>query len=336
MVTGQRTINDYEIVRQLGAGAFGKVYDAIRPDRKHIALKVIDIPPDKPELVDQTKIELQNLQTLANPQCNPYVICYYAGYDNPETRQFFVEMELIEGEELGSYINRLKQIQPPAVVYYHLLLVAKGIAEGLRYSHRKGIVHNDIKPSNIMVDKNGVPRIIDYGLACSSGSAGERGRYCMNSGGSPNYIPPEFILNNGIRYPASDMWALGISLYELASGGLPFNTTGVTTPQQIFAIIRDQQPAKLNTPNQQLNNVVNGLLIRDPTQRLTSDQMINMLRVIPPVGFQPQAQAQIPVFQEPLSAMDISESGGGIKPMDISRQKSVNLYNLLLGPAGFL
>ncbi len=326
-----RTINDYEIVRQLGSGAFGTVYEAIRSDRKHIALKVIDIPPDKPELINQTKIELQNLQTLANPQCNPYVICYYAGYYNPQTRQFFVEMELIEGEELGKYINRLKQTQSPAVVYYHLLLAAKGIAEGLRYSHRKGIVHNDIKPPNIMVDKNNVPRIVDYGLACSSAS--KQGRYCIGTGGSPSYIPPEFIIHHGIRYPASDMWALGILLYDLATGGLPFNMTGATNPQQIFSIIRDRQPARLNTPNQQLNNVVNKLLTKDPFRRLTSGQMINMLRVIPPVGFQPQAQQQ--AFQQGLG-MEISESSGGLKPMDISHQESVNLYNILLGPGGLL
>jgi predicted Ser/Thr protein kinase len=286
-----RTLNDYRIIKQLGQGAFGKVYLAINPAGKRIALKVIDIPEDKPYLFEQTRNELSYLQRLAQPQCSPHVICYYGGYENREENQFLVEMEYIDGLELDKYIERLRQTQPPEVIYYYLLLIAKAVTDGLNYSHRKGIVHNDIKPANIMIDSNNVPRVVDFGLACSS--AVNSGRYCVSTGGTPKFISPEYIIQNNTRYPASDMWALGVTLYYLATGQDPFDFSNAKTFGNIFDIIRDKKPRKLNTTNQQLNNLVNGLLVKDPNRRLSGDQVINMLNVIPQPGVGPVV-AQVP------------------------------------------
>ena len=286
-----RTLNDYRIIKQLGQGAFGKVYLAINPAGKRIALKVIDIPEDKPYLFEQTRNELSYLQRLAQPQCSPHVICYYGGYENRRENQFLVEMEYIDGLELDKYIERLRQTQPPEVIYYYLLLIAKAVTDGLNYSHRKGIVHNDIKPANIMIDSNNVPRVVDFGLACSS--AVNSGRYCVSTGGTPKFISPEYIIQNNTRYPASDMWALGVTLYYLATGQDPFDFSNAETFGNIFDIIRDKKPRKLNTTNQQLNNLVNGLLVKDPNRRLSGDQVINMLNVIPQPGVGPVV-AQVP------------------------------------------
>jgi hypothetical protein len=286
-----RTLNDYRIIKQLGQGAFGKVYLAINPEGERIALKVIDIPEDEPYLFEQTRNELLYLQRLADPECSRHVICYYGGYENRRENQFLVEMEYIDGLELDKYIERLRQTQPPEVIYYYLLLIAKAVTDGLNYSHRKGIVHNDIKPANIMIDSNNVPRVVDFGLACSS--AVNSGRYCVSTGGTPKFISPEYIIQNNTRYPASDMWALGVTLYYLATGQDPFDFSNAKTFGNIFDIIRDKKPRKLNTTNQQLNNLVNGLLVKDPNRRLSGDQVINMLNVIPQPGVGPVV-AQVP------------------------------------------
>ena len=307
-----RTLNDYRIIKQLGKGAFGKVYLAINPAGKKIALKVIDIPEDKPYLFEQTRNELSYLQRLAQPQCSPHVICYYGGYENREENQFLIEMEYIDGLELDKYIERLRQTQPPKVIYYYLLLIAKAVTDGLNYSHLKGIVHNDIKPANIMIDSKNVPRVVDFGVACSSAS--KSGRYCVSTGGSPNFIPPEFIIQNNTRYPASDMWALGVTLYYLATGQYPFDFSNAKTFGDIFAIIRDNEPRKLNTTNQQLNNLVNGLLDKNPNRRLSGNQVIDMLNEIPQPGVGPVV-AQVP--NVPLAQVP-DRNNLGTQPMDIS------------------
>jgi serine/threonine-protein kinase len=272
-----RRLNDYLITKTLGSGAYGTVYEAINLEGRKIALKVINIPSDNPSFIKHTEQELKNLQKLSVPFCNPHVICYYGGY--VDDNKFLIEMELIQGIELDKFVNRLKKTKSPQMVYYYLLLIAKDIADGLKFSHEKGIIHNDIKPSNIMVDKNNVLKIIDYGMSCYSPSV--RNKECVRSGGTPYYMAPEYIAKNMISYPVSDMWSLGITLYYLATNTYPFQYTGNESNFEIFYITEDRVPAELNTSNPQLNNLVNGLLVKDPAKRLTASAVIKMLNVIP-------------------------------------------------------
>ncbi len=278
-----RGIQDYEIIKKLGSGAFGKVYKVKKKSNGEIiALKVIEIPETKPNLAEQTDKELEFLKTLSEDGCNPYVICYKGGFYDKQNNKYFVEMELINGSEMGKFAEELRKNQDNEVLYYYLLLIADKIAEGLQYSHEKGIIHNDIKLSNIMVDDTNIPRIIDYGLACTTGRGMEG--YCVSNSGSPSYIPPEFFNKGSKRYPASDLWALGISLYEAATGKYPYNIRPNIPVKELFSIIKNQKPAKLNTSNQQLNNLVNGLLVIEINKRLTSQQVMNMLQDIPEPG----------------------------------------------------
>ncbi len=308
-----RSLNYYELIKQLGQGSFGKVYLAVNPENRRIALKVIDIPEDKPYLLEQIRNELLYLKRLSQPQCNPHVICYYDSYEDKQRKQFLIEMEYIDGLELDQYITRLRQTQPPEVIYYYLLLIARAVTDGLNYSHRKGIVHNDIKPSNIMIDSNNVPRVVDFGLACSSIS--NKGRYCLSSGGSPNFVAPEFITQYTIRYPASDMWALGVTLYYLATGQYPFDFSMTKTFNDIFAIINNNEPRRLNSTNQQLNNLVNGLLVRDKNRRLTGDQVMDILNIIPQPVVAPVLQENMAAVRDRLGSRSMDSIP---RPMDIS------------------
>ena len=288
------TLDDYDILATLGKGAFGVVYKVRRKDAEPssppIALKVVDINPSQKHVVTATENEIEKLVKLASPTCNPFVICYYGSshYDTiipgREVTRFLIEMELIEGEEMSDYVDRLWDEKDSDTVYYYLLLIAKDILKGLRYTHNKNIIHNDIKLENIMIDKNNVPRIVDYGLACGVAGTQEWNRYeskyCKNNGGTPDYIAPEFF-TLGVRLPASDLWALGIVLYIAATKDeYPFNIGEYDTIQEIFYKIRTQTPAKLNTSNSQLNDLVNGLLEKDPAKRLTGDDALYMLKTI--------------------------------------------------------
>lgn len=290
------TLDDYDVLDILGQGQFGKVYKVKRKDADletpPIALKTIDINPDQTDIIETTKNEVEILKELSIPECNPFVICYYGSshYDTvvegkPVTR-FLIEMELIDGEEMADYVTKLWDEKSKEMVYYYLLLIGKDILQGLAYTHDNDIIHNDIKLKNIMIDKENVPRIVDYGLSCTVVGTKEWGRYeskyCKSNGGTPDYVPPEFFIKD-VRLPASDLWALGISLYIAATkNGYPYSEVdddiGI---QELFRIIRDGEPTKLNTDNQQLNDLVNGLLTKDPAKRLTAAKGLEMLENIP-------------------------------------------------------
>ena len=271
-------IDNYDIDKMIGQGGFGKVYKARRKsDGKVIALKVIDISKGDEGSLELTKAEVEYLKTLSFPECNPFVICYYDSKYDETNKKFFVEMELIEGKTMNQYFTDLwAEGKSTDVIYYYLLLAALDIAKGLQYTHAKGIIHNDFKLDNVMIDTNNVPRIIDYGLACST--INKQNMFCVGGGGTPDYLTPEFIMTEK-RYPSSDMWALGISLYIAATKGqYPYNV-GVSI-MDVYDALEYDEPKRLNISNNQLNDLVNGLLVKDPTKRLTADQVIFMLKSI--------------------------------------------------------
>ena len=267
----------------LGSGGFGSVYKAKRDsDGKIIALKIIDIPKNKPNLVRLVKNEIQHLKLLSVPECNPFVICYYDSHFNEDKSKVYIEMELVEGKDMSKFIVELRSKNTLGTVYYYLLLIAKDIAEGLKYIHSKGIVHNDIKPQNIVIDNNFIPRIVDVGVSCFMLIPG----YCKGKSGTARYFAPEYFLENK-RFPASDMWALGVTLYLEVTKSYPYNFPSGSTVKDVFKIIKTEDPKKINTSNQQLNNVVNGLLTKDRTKRLTAQGVIDMLEVIPKPKIEP-------------------------------------------------
>ena len=292
------TINDYVLEKELGSGQFGTVYKAIRKsDNKTIALKVIDIPPNQSHLIEKTQEEIETLKTLATPECNPFVICYYRSSYDKINKRFLVEMELVNGETMNNYVKRLWRDNVSKKVYYYLLLIAKDLLKGLEYTHNKGIIHNDIKPENIMIDTTNTPRIVDYGLSCTVVGTNQWGKYCQSNGGTPDYVAPEY-LEHDIRLSASDLWALGVTLYQAATDGdFPLNVKPHHSVTTVFNRILSTEPSKLSTKNNQLNELVNGLLIKDPTKRLTAKQALVLLANIDKPVFGVPGSSSVPPVQ---------------------------------------
>ena len=270
------SIDNYERGPQIGSGSFGVVEKAIRKrDQKVIALKIIDIPSYNQRLKEMIDEEVITLKKLSFPKCHPFIVCYYDGGYDEKNMKYLIEMELIKGRDMFDFVQDKSFTNEE--LYYYLLLIASDVSRVLKHVHSENILHNDIKLENIMIEKDtNIPKLIDFGLACNTHHTISWGDACTKVAGTPRYVAPEFLGDvDGLKLPASDMWALGVALYTAVKGEYPYLGT---TKNKLFNEIKNDPVPLLKTNNLLLNDVVNGLLEKDPKKRLKPDQVIKMVR----------------------------------------------------------
>jgi serine/threonine protein kinase len=200
----------YQIIEELGRGGMGRVYKAldVEIDEK-IAIKVLnpEISLDA-KTIERFRNELKLARKIRHKNvCQMYDLVKASG-------MYFITMEYVSGEDLKSTVNRLGQLSEGKS-----LLIAKQICKGLAEAHSRGIVHRDMKPQNVMIDRAGDVRIMDFGIARSQMSAGLTETGAMI--GTPEYMSPEQAVGEEID-KRSDIYSLGIILYELSTGRTPF------------------------------------------------------------------------------------------------------------------
>ena len=274
-------LKDYQKLEKLGSGAQGEVWKARDPEGRIVALKLIRIKPGREEQLREAEKEVKYLAEISQPVCNPFIVCYYDSFYDGSINSYIIAMEYIEGETLLNYSSGLRAMANMRdsnywyTLYRHLLLITKDLASALEYINSKDIIHNDIKPGNIMITEAGmIPKLVDFGLACTLNICQNTELCCKGFNGTPYFVAPETI-NTQTRYMTSDIWSLGVSLYQSATGTYPFNFPTNINRQigDILAVIVEDEPNLLVTPNEKLNIIVNRALDKNPFTRITAAEI---------------------------------------------------------------
>jgi serine/threonine protein kinase/tetratricopeptide (TPR) repeat protein len=231
-----RRLGTYEIVEQIGEGGMGEVYRAIRADdqyRKQVAIKLVRANQNSDFVIRRFKNERQILATLDHPN----IARLLDGGTTEEGIPYFV-MELIEGQPIIEYCD--SRNLPIA----ERLKLFVAVCSAVQYAHQRLIVHRDIKPGNILVTHEGTPKLLDFGIAKIVDADSETGPATLTifRALTPGYASPEQVKGEPIT-TASDVYSLGVVLYELLTGQHPYSAPG-STPHQIAQAVCEVDPEK--------------------------------------------------------------------------------------------
>jgi len=275
-------LGTYEIVAPLGAGGMGEVYRAkdLRLGRE-VALKVL--PADvatHPDRLARFEREARTVAGLSHPN----IVVLHSVEDDGDVR--FLTMELVEGQSLDQHV------EPGGLPLARVLDIGIALADALTTAHEKGVVHRDLKPANVMLTREGRVKVLDFGLAKlaaePAGSATEASQAATLAApltsagfvvGTVPYMAPEQVRGETVD-ARTDLFALGILLYELATGNRPF--TGATPADVTSAILRDAPKpltrVRADIPGD-LERVVGRCLEKNPRERFqTALDVCNELR----------------------------------------------------------
>jgi len=247
LTIGVTIAGKYKLLEDLGEGGMGIVFMAeqTEPLRRRVALKIIKLGMDTKQVVARFEAERQALAVMDHPN----IAKVYDGGATETGRPYFV-MELIRGLPSTEYCDKQKL---PTRERLKLFIQ---LCQAVQYAHQKGLIHRDLKPSNVLVtvqDGNPVPKIIDFGIAKATDHRLTQRTLFTEQGqliGTPEYMSPEQAEMSGLDVDTrTDIYSLGVMLYELLAGVLPFDPKSLREAGfgEIQRFIRETDPQKAST-----------------------------------------------------------------------------------------
>jgi serine/threonine protein kinase len=247
LAVGTTFAGRYQIIEKLGKGGMGEVYKVLDKEiKENIALKLLnpEVATDK-ATVERFRNELKFARKITHKN-----VCRMYDF-NKEKEDYYITMEYIRGEDLESSLRRVGQLSVGKAIF-----IAKEVCEGLVEAHRLGVVHRDLKPQNIMISKKGNVHIMDFGIARSLKAKGITETGMMI--GTPHYMSPEQVEGKEVDQ-RSDIYSLGVILYEMVAGRLPFEGT---TLINIAVKQKTETPPGPRTLNPTVSEEFNRLILR--------------------------------------------------------------------------
>ncbi len=270
LTTGSTFAGRYQIIEEIGRGGMGRIYKVFDTEiDEKVALKLI-----KPEVAaDKGNIErFRNEMKFARQVGHPNVSRMFDLGKHEGT--YFITMEYVPGEDLKSFIRRIGQLPVGKAVS-----IARQVADGLNEAHRQGVIHRDLKPRNVIIDREGNARIMDFGIARSLKSEGMTEKGIMV--GTPEYMSPEQTESRDVDQ-RSDIYSLGILLFEMLTGRIPFEGE---TPISVAIKQKTEKPPRPEEFNPRIPEELSRLILKcmekDPAIRYQSaEEVMSALDVI--------------------------------------------------------
>ncbi len=233
-----RTISHYRIVEKLGAGGMGEVYRAVRADgayEKQVAMKLIRSGFGSEYFLERFRNERQILARLDHPG-----IARLLDGGATEDGLPFIVMEYVDGIPIDQYCEKLRLNVPARLQLFRNVCLA------VQYAHQNLVLHRDLKPGNILVTSSGEVKLLDFGIAkitdADENHLATAAQATVLPMMTPEFASPEQVRNESMT-TASDIYSLGVILYKLLCGRLPFRTNG-TAPHEVARAICETDPAK--------------------------------------------------------------------------------------------
>lgn len=261
-------MHNFNIIRELGAGAAGKVFLAKeKSSGEHFALKEISIESN--DVLKHTELEIENMKKLNHP----FIVRYHSSFQSrahSSNSKLYIVMEYIDGGDLASLIKsrkkRNKYLSEDVILKIFIQIVV-----AIQYIHSQKVVHRDLKPQNIFMTKLDVVKIGDFGV---SKQLNQTNSLCETKVGTPYYLSPE-IWNNEPYGSKSDIWSLGCILQELCTLSKPFEATNIN--QLLVAIFTPGHLKPIGKRySSELQDLVTAMLSQEPDDRPSADDILNM------------------------------------------------------------
>lgn len=310
-----KTLANFRIDSRLGQGGMAVVYLGMDIQlERPVAIKLINAQfQGNPEYAERFVAEAK---LVARWRHENIISVYYA---NQQDELYYFVMEHIDGATLEDLMHRYLQ-DGDLIPHLDVIRIGRAVASGLDYAHKQGVVHRDVKPANVMIDRDDRVVVMDFGLALDMGQ-GSMGQIF----GTPHYVAPEQVRHSADASPQSDIYSLGIVMYEIVTGALPFDDPSATA-LAVQHLTEPPPPPRMINPaiNHASEDVLLKALSKEPEDRYeTATAFIDALET---ALFLPADESEtVPAIVLPAAITKRTHEFPRISHMSISEMLEIEL-----------